>query len=341
MSEYNAPRRGSMAYYPRVRSKKETPSMKASGKEAKALNFLCYKAGMTQIMGKNKHKGSPSFGHEVVLPATIIECPPLKVFGVRAYTKAEIGVVPLSDALAENVDNEIMRKINNFKKKSQKNKDKKENTEKKSTKEKKIYEIADFEKEINDIEYFTLLIHTQPKKISLKKTPDISEVFIGGKKEEQLNYAKQILGKEINFDEVFSEGDFLDIKAVTTGKGIQGVVKRFNVRMLRPKAKTRRVVGSISPWHPTTVMFTVARPGQMGYQNRTEYNKKLVKISDKTEEVNSKSGFSGYGHVQGKFAVIVGSIPGPSKRCIALRKGIRPVQKRGIHLEAVEKILVK
>ena len=327
MASYNASRKGSMGFYPRVRAKKITPSIKAEGKEAKALSFLCYKAGMLQVMGKNAHKGSPSFGQEVVIPATVIECPNLKVFGIRAYGKAEIGSCALVDVLADNIDNTLTRKIVG-------------NTKKKEGKEKKDKKtIADFEKILANIDYFTLLVHTQPKVAEFKKTPDVSEIDIGGTKEEQLNYAKEKLGKEITIEEVFKEGEFLDVKAVTKGKGFQGVVKRFGVKQHRPKAKKRRVVGSISPWTPSTVMFTVARPGQMGFHNRTEYNKKIIKISDNIKEVNPVSGFTGYGMVKGKFILIAGSVAGVSKRCIALRKSVRPAKTCGIQLQAVEKIL--
>jgi large subunit ribosomal protein L3 len=336
MASYNSPRRGSMAFYPRVRARKETPSLKAQGKEAKALSFLCYKVGMTQVIGQNNHKGSPSFGQEVAIPATIVECPPLKVLGVRAYVKDEIGYRVLTDVIADNIDKEVKRKIKKFKEKSKKEKKKKEGKEKETKKEYKIDDLAG-----EDIEYLSLLVYTQAKSIKLKKKVDIVEINIGGKKEEQLNYAKEILGKEINIEDVFEEGNFLDVKGVTKGKGFQGVIKRFGVKIQRPKAKTRRIVGSISPWNPSTVMFTVPRPGQMGYHNRTESNKKLLKISDKLEEVNGKAGFSGYGKVRGKYAVITGSLPGARKRCLAIRKGTRPVKKSGKFIENVEKILVK
>ena len=105
-----------MAFYPRVRAAKQTPSMKAYGKEAKALSFLAYKVGMTQVLGKNSHKGSPSFGQDVAMPVTVIAVPSLKVFGVRAYTKGDIGVQVLSDAFADNIDSSIQRKMLNFKK---------------------------------------------------------------------------------------------------------------------------------------------------------------------------------------------------------------------------------
>ncbi|MFA5930988.1 MAG: 50S ribosomal protein L3 [archaeon] len=341
MSEFNAPRRGSKSYYPRVRARKQTPTIRGyatEGQEAKPLNFLCYKVGMIQVQGKNMHKASPSFNHEVIVPATVVECAPLKVFGVRAYAKAEIGFAALSDVMAENVDKELRRKILNFKL-PQSNDGAKETPTKAEVKNNAdIYTMADFEKEIADIEYFTLLVHTNP---SFKKTPEISELFLGGTKEQQLAYAKEKLGKEVALEEVFKEGEFLDVKAVTKGKGFQGPVKRFGVRSLRPKNKKQRVVGSIGPWHPATVMWTVARPGQMGYHNRTEVNKKLIKISKDVASVNPTGGFSNFGMVQGEFALIFGSLPGTIKRCVAFRKSLRPAQQVGVQLQTVDKMIIK
>jgi large subunit ribosomal protein L3 len=337
MSEFNAPRRGSISYYPRVRAAKQTPSLKGyavPGEAAKPLNFLCYKAGMVQVLGKNVHKASPSFNMEVVAPATVLECPPLKVFGVRAYEKAEIGYSALSDVIAENIDKELKRTILNFN--QPQNKEGKKN--KADSKKEEAYTIDDFEKELADIEYFTLLVHTRP---SFKKTPAVSEIFLGGTKEQQFAYAKEKLGKEVTIEETFKEGDFLDVRAVTKGKGFQGPVKRFGVRSLRPKNKKQRVVGSIGPWHPNTVMFTVARAGQMGYHNRTESNKKIIKMSKNVSEINPKSGFKNFGMVEGEYALVFGSLPGPSKRCIALRKSLRPAQHSGVQLQSVEKIINK
>jgi large subunit ribosomal protein L3 len=341
MPKASQPRRGSMAFYPRVRAKKQTPSIKAYSTEPKALSFMAYKVGMTQVLGKNIHKGNPTFGQDVVIPVTVIAVPSMKIFGVRAYAKEDIGVQPLSDVLADNVDSVLKRKLLNFKTPSQKKAQKAEKKGgKKINDEKRTYTIEDFEKEVADIQFFTLLAHTQPGKLGFKKTPDISEVYIGGTKEEQLAYAKEKLGKEVAIEDVIKEGEFLDVRAVTKGKGIQGVIKRFNVRMLRPKAKKRRIVGCISPWTPHTVMYTVARPGQMGYQNRTEVNKKVLKISDDLEAVNPITGFPNYGMVKEKYAVIQGSLPGPTKRCISLRKSTRPERKKGKNIQVVEKILV-
>jgi large subunit ribosomal protein L3 len=77
----------------------------------------------------------------------------------------------------------------------------------------------------------------------------------------------------------------------------------------------------------------------MGYQNRTESNKKLIKISSDPSEVNPKAGFSNFGMVEGTYALVFGSLPGAVKRCVALRKCLRPAQHSGVQLSSVEKIV--
>ena len=112
---------------------------------------------------------------------------------------------------------------------------------------------------------------------------------------------------------------------------MQGVIKRFGVKMGRPKAKKRRVVGSISPWTPATVMFTVARPGQMGYHTRTEYNKKILIIGNGKEISELKK----YGNIKNDIVLVAGSIPGTTKRCIALREPIRKADENKMKIVEV------
>ncbi len=45
------------------------------------------------------------------------------------------------------------------------------------------------------------------------------------------------------------------------------------------------------------------------------------------DEVNPKGGFVKYGLVKNGFVVLKGSIPGPSKRLVMLRKAVRPIGK--------------
>ena len=73
-------------------------------------------------------------------------------------------------------------------------------------------------------------------------------------------------------------------------------------------------------------MWTVAQAGQMGYHKRTEFNKKILKIGENTtvSEVNPDGGFINYGLVKNDYVLVKGSLPGPSKRLVILRKAIRP-----------------
>jgi large subunit ribosomal protein L3 len=65
----------------------------------------------------------------------------------------------------------------------------------------------------------------------------------------------------------------------------------------------------------------IAFPGQLGFQTRTEYNKKILKISE--EGIAPRSGFVNYGKVPKHFMLISGSVPGSKKRLIVLRKALR------------------
>ncbi|MCD6434343.1 MAG: 50S ribosomal protein L3 [Candidatus Diapherotrites archaeon] len=340
MVKKSKPRSGSLAFYPRKRAARETPSfrtVKRDGKEIKPLNFIGYKAGMLSVVGKNIHEGSPSYGQEAVLAATVIETPPIKVFGIRAYRETPYGLEILTEVTTDNIDKELRRRIKRFKEKS---KDKKKE-EKKAEGKVSIEEIEKLVKEgkVNEIR---LLAHTQPKLTAIgKKKPEVIEIFLNGTPEEQLKYAMEKLGKEITVKEVFNEKDFIDVKAVTKGKGFEGVVKRFGVKIQRPKAKKRRIVGSIGPWTPATVMWTVPRPGQHGYHSRTELNKKLILIGskDETDKVNPKGGFTGYGLVKNDYIVIIGSTPGPRKRAVALRQAVREAKEKGVTIETIERII--
>ncbi len=259
---------------------------------------MAYKAGMTHALGKDMHEKSITAGQEVAVATTILEAPAMKVFGIRAYGKAPkgfYGIDSIMEVLASNVDKNLLKRIHSFKKKGKgkgrvvkKGEKEKGNEEKPETK-KKANDFEDFKKVGEKVLNVRLLCHTQPAKAGVgKKKPDICEVALSGNVEQQFAFAKEKLGHEIAVSDVFTGEHFVDIRAVTKGKGMQGPVKRAGVKMHRPKAKKRRIVGSIGPWNPSTVMWQVARPGQMGYHSRTEYNKKVLKIGPaaNVKEVN-------------------------------------------------------
>lgn len=305
MSTIRRPRFGSLAFYPRKRAKREIASIKAwaNVKEAKLLGFAGYKAGMAHIMMEDNDPNSMTKGETISCPVTIIECPPIKSISIRFYKKTIDGLKVVSDVLAQDLDKELARRIIMPK-----------------NKKKKIEDV----KEFDDL---TLVIYTQPKLTSIgKKKPEIFEIAIGGKKEDKLNYAKEILGKEIKVEDVFKEGNQLDIHAITKGKGIQGPMKRFGIGRKQHKSeKGTRNPGSLGGWKgQVNIMWKVPHAGQMGYFQRTELNKWLIKIGRKNDEINPKGGLTKYGLIKNTYILVKGSVAGPRKRLIRFNFAIRP-----------------
>jgi len=339
MTKKHKPRSGSLAFYPRKRAKRETPVFNTFAaqdtKEVKPLNFYGYKVGMTHVLVNDSHKGSPTFGMNISKAVTVIETPPIFVFGIRAYEKTTNGLRVVSELHCSTLPKELSRRIKtlgkNYAKAGAKKKD--EGVEEKTAEiekkdSEKIAEIAKLVEE-GKICSIRLLACLQPKLTSIgKKKPEVVEISLSGPVQEQLKYANSKLGKEISVREIFSENELLDIKAVTKGKGFCGVVKRFGVKTHRPKAQKRRVVGSLGPVNPATVQWTVPRPGQLGYQTRTEYNKRILKIGE--ADLNPASGWKNYGLIKNEYILVEGSIAGPEKRCIAMRHALRPGEKKQV-----------
>ena len=258
---------------------------------------------MTHLIINDNRKTSTTKGTDIFCPVTIVECPPIKTASIRFYKNTINGLSLVSETLAENFDKELSRKITMPKKR--------------------------ISKESKDFDFVRFLVYTQPKLTGIgKKMPDLFEIAVGGDKEEQLKYAQEKLGKEIGINEVFKEGQQLDIHAITKAKGVQGPVKRFGVSLKNHKSeKGVRRVGSLGGWKAQGhIMWRVAKAGKMGYHTRTEYNKWLLKIG-KGNEISKKGGFENYGIVKNQFILIKGSIIGPKKRLVRLNEPIRPNRK--------------
>ena len=315
MAKNHHPRRGSMAFSPRKRARAETPHIKSwpvGGEKPKIQGFLGYKAGMTHAFVVDYRPTSTTSGKEVMMPVSVVETPPIKIAAVRAYKNTIHGLETIGEKWATKLDSDLSKRISLPKKNSGKK--------------------WDFTKNADDIR---VLVYTQPKLVTgvPKKTPEIRELRIsGGSIDDRIAYAKEILGKEIKIEDVLREGDMLDILAVTKGKGFQGHVKRWGVKLLTHKnSKHRRMIGTAGSWHPNWVQATVPQAGQMGYHQRTEYNKRILKIGEKGEEITPAGGFPHYGLVRNSYILIHGSIPGPTKRLISMRDAIR--YQRGVKVE--------
>lgn len=309
----HAPKHGSLAYLPRKRAKKPVarirywPQIQAD--TPRLLGFTGYKAGMTYVFTIEDRKRSPNYGKEVMRAATVIETPPILICGIRTYTKTPYGLKHLTEAWMKDPPQELERALvlpENF------------NTEEM---------LQKLQNNLDRTTTIRVITATQPQQTNLaKKKPDITEIQIGGgTTQQQFEYAKMLLGKTVTPEEIFKEGQYADIAAVTTGKGFQGPVKRWGVTILQHKGrKTKRGIATLGPWNPHHVMYSVPRAGQMGYHQRIEYNKRILKIGKDGKEITVKGGYIRYGTLKGPYILIEGSIPGTEKRHIRLRYPARP-----------------
>jgi len=319
MGKARSPRHGSMQFWPRKRARRAYPRIRkyASSTENKIIGFAGYKVGMTHILIKSTRPNSMTLGESIFRPVTIIECPPLKVAAIRFYKRTVYGLKAVNQILSKNLDKNLKRKMLMPKKETN-------------------------QKEPENYDDIRLLVYTQPNLTGIgKKKPEIFEIAVGGTKEQQLAYAREKLGKEITATEILKPGKLVDVHAVTKGKGLQGVVKRFGVSLKSHKSeKKKRSVGNLGPWIQSA-MWRVPQPGQMGYHTRTDYNKLIIKVSDKPDEINPKSGFKHYSIVKNSYILVKGSIQGPAKRLVRLNNAIRPHKRKHSEIFEIEYINIQ
>jgi large subunit ribosomal protein L3 len=273
------------------------------------LGFAGYKVGTTHLVLIDNKPKSPLFGREVMREVTVVEVPPVYVFGLRAYVKSPKGLRTLGEAWAKTLPKFSERAI----------KVSKDYDPAKAT--------AKIEARLKDIAEIRAFALTQPQKTGIgKKNPDFLEIKVGGDDvKSAYEYAKGLIGKEVKAKDLFSEGSIVDATGISKGKGFAGAVKRFGVKYQpnwHKHRKGHKVVGAISPSRPH-MMFTIPRPGKMGFHQRTEYNKLILKVGENPAEINVSGGFLHYGLVKADHMIIAGTLPGPTKRLIRFKAPVR------------------
>jgi large subunit ribosomal protein L3 len=316
--KHHAPRRGSLGVRPRKRASSIVPRIKSwptlKLEKPTILGFLGYKAGMTHAYIVDQRKGSPTHGMEIFTPVSIVETPPMVPLAIRAYAfDPNVGLKAVGEAWTMPPEGlELQRKI-------------------------KTIGSFDFDKKMKEIEdkisgrrivEIRVVMASQPKLAGgiEKKKPDLIELKVdGGDTASILDYAKSIVGKEVRVSDVFSVGSFVDVIAVTKGKGFQGMIKRFGVKELPRWHKHRkgsRKSGSRS--HGRGTWSETPQAGQLGFHRRTEYNKRILMIGENGLEVTPSGGFLNYGIIKTNFVALQGTIPGSVKRPVVLRYPVRP-----------------
>lgn len=270
--------------------------------------FAGFKAGSIHVITIDDRERTPNFGKPRFNASTIIATPPVLICGLRAYSKSREGLRALGEAYAKNLPKELQRKMVITKPPEE--------------------NLAKIENRFNDISRLSALVGVFPRKAHLEqKKPFLFEIRVmGGDIKSQLDYLKGLLGKDVSVSDVLKPGGYVDISSITKGKGYEGPVTRFGIKRKHHKSrKSVRAVASIGPWHPAAVTYTVARAGQKGFSQRTEYNKRILLVSNAaTSPITPKGGFHKFGIVDGDYIILKGSTPGPVKRLVRIRGPLRP-----------------
>lgn len=287
MPKHSKPRAGSLQFWPRKRAKRIYPRLKIP--EDINDNGIVGFAGFKAGMMHVLVDNKPK-------AVTVIDAPPLFVCGIRYYkNKQVIGEKWIKTKYFKQLE----RKVKN------------PNTD-------------DVKKKYDDIK---LIVATQPEKSSMKKKkPDVFELPLLGELKEKERIANDLFGKEISVSDVFTQGEYVDVSAVTKGHGFTGVVKRFGVKIQgRKNEQHHRHIGSVGGVVPRRVLWQVPMPGQYGFFTRTELNKRILDIGDAKK---LKKEFCHYGKVKHTYVLIEGSVPGPRKRLVMFRKSVRNKQPK-------------
>lgn len=289
------------------------------------LGFAGFKAGGIHILTVDDREKTPNFGKQLLNAATVIATPPIKLIGIRGYKRDLYGQHAIFDVYAKDLPKELSRKFDA------------KSTDDGISKAESLLESA------SDV---MAIVAISPNSIGLgQKVPFVFEVAVSGKDpRSQYDYVKSLLGREIRNTDVFQIGQNIDVFGITRGKGIEGPITRFGVKRKQHKSrKSVRAVGTLGPISPAVVMYTVARQGQRGFHQRTEYNKRILIISntdkDAQNSINPPGGFKHFGLVKGDYIVVRGSVPGVPKRLVKMRQPIRGVSKKVLEPKVLEVVV--
>ena len=313
--KHSSPRRGSLAFIPRARRKRLIARVRTwpstSSDKPTLLGVPTFKAGSIHVITLDDREKTPNFGKPLFNASTVLATVPITIIGFRAYSHGYDGMQPFTDVFVENLPKELERKFKINAKDS----------------EKKIKHVID---NISKVKQVSALISVKPEDAGLsQKKPFVFEIEIGGGDiKAQVEYAKSMLGKSIKASDVLKAGMMVDAIAVTKGKGFEGPVTRMGVKRKQHKSrKSVRAVGVLNPWHPSTIMYTVPRAGQMGFHQRMDKNKRILAIANARDHPITPAGdFLHFGKVESDYLIVKGSVPGPIKRLVTLKLPSRPVK---------------
>lgn len=113
----------------------------------------------------------------------------------------------------------------------------------------------------------------------------------------------------------FGIGQWVDVQAISKGKGFQGVMKRWNFsgqEASHGNSKAHRLPGSIGQCeYPGKVWKGKKMAGQMGNKNATILNQRVVRIDHERSLLYLK-----------------GNVPGPTGGLVKVRDAVKKIDKQ-------------
>jgi len=300
---------------------------------------MSYKAGMTHVVREVFKIGSKVHKKEIVDPVTILETPPMTVIGIVGYIETPKGLRALTTVWSDFISDEAKRRFYKNWTRSKKKAFSKTTKKGDKSRDKQLARMA------KHCSVIRVIAHSKYSALNLRqKKAQIMEIQVNGGSsvQQKIDFAKNLLERDVSIDEVFRKDQLIDTIGVTKGKGFEGVTTRWGTKKLpRKTRKGLRKVACIGAWHPSRVAYTVARAGQNGYHHRTEMNKKIFRVgksmlteagryngqteSDLTKKtINPLGGFPQYGEVRNDFLMVRGGVVGSRKRPVTLRLSCHP-----------------
>lgn len=175
---------------------------------------------------------------EVVEAITMIETPPMVIVGVVGYVETPRGLRSLTTVWAEHLSDELKRRF-------YKNwyRSKKKAFTKYAKKHAESGPKSSISRELERIsKYCTVvrvLAHTQIRKVGLmQKKAHLMEIQVnGGSIADKVEFAKTHFEKTVLISDVFEQDENIDVIAVTTGHGFEGVTHRWGTKKLPRKVR--------------------------------------------------------------------------------------------------------
>jgi large subunit ribosomal protein L3 len=320
--KHSAPRRGSLAFRPRSRAKSFVPSVRKwprihDGNPSLA-GFPGFKAGTIHAITVDDREKTPNFGKALFNPATVVAVPPATIAGVRLYSHRDGQDWALGEVYSKELPKGVVL----------------------SSKMEPEAFLEAWKVKRDQVTRITAIVATVPRDAGLiQKRPILNEISVdGGDMSSRLDYLLKNLGKTVNFSDIFKAGGYLDVSGITKGKGFEGPVTRFGVKRKQHKSrKSVRAIGVLGPWHPAAVMYTAPRAGQRGFHQRTETNKRILRVGSAGETpITPSGGFLHFGEVKGSYVLLRGSIPGTPGRFVMMRQPIRKKPSKLLTPQVIE-----